>query len=103
MTYDDPNMQSTVDISISIQNHFSLFQGLYKLDSSYYEIHFLFDAFSLFMWAFDRWSPYSYQNNREKYKDDEEKKEFSLKECMWFCITSLTPQVNLSVTASNRP
>jgi TPP-dependent pyruvate/acetoin dehydrogenase alpha subunit len=45
------------------------------------------------MWVFDRWSPYSYQNNREKYKDDEEKREFNLKECLWFCMTSLTPQV----------
>lgn len=45
------------------------------------------------MWVFDRWSPYSYQNNRNKYKDDEEKREFNLKECLWFCMTSLTPQV----------
>lgn len=44
------------------------------------------------MWAFDRWSPYSYQNNRDKYKDDDEKREFNLKECLWFCMTSLTPQ-----------
>lgn len=44
------------------------------------------------MWIFDRYSPYSYQNNREKYKDDDEKREFTLKECLWFCMTSLTPQ-----------
>lgn len=44
------------------------------------------------MWVFDRYSPYSYQNNREKYKEDEEKREFTLKECLWFCMTSLTPQ-----------
>ncbi|KAF5270318.1 hypothetical protein FQR65_LT05506 [Abscondita terminalis] len=47
---------------------------------------------SLLLWIFDRWSPYSYQNNRDKYKDDEEKREFHLKECLWFCMTSLTPQ-----------
>ncbi|XP_059474662.1 ionotropic receptor 25a [Neocloeon triangulifer] len=47
---------------------------------------------SLLMWIFDRWSPYSYQNNREKYKNDEEKREFNLRECLWFCMTSLTPQ-----------
>ncbi|KPJ17158.1 Glutamate receptor, ionotropic kainate 2 [Papilio machaon] len=47
---------------------------------------------SFLMWAFDKWSPYSYQNNREKYKDDDEKREFTLKECLWFCMTSLTPQ-----------
>nr|ALG36131.1 ionotropic receptor 1 [Sclerodermus sp. MQW-2015] len=47
---------------------------------------------SFLMWVFDRWSPYSYQNNREKYKDDDEKREFTLRECLWFCMTSLTPQ-----------
>lgn len=46
------------------------------------------------MWVFDRWSPYSYQNNKEKYKDDEEKRIFGFKECLWFCMTSLTPQVS---------
>lgn len=44
------------------------------------------------MWIFDRYSPYSYQNNRDKYTDDDEKREFTLKECLWFCMTSLTPQ-----------
>ena len=56
-----------------------------------------------------RLSPYSYQNNKEKYevrnillifiqiiyylfKDDEEKKIFNLKETFWFCVTTLTPQ-----------
>jgi len=28
----------------------------------------------------------------EKYKDDDEKRYFNLKECLWFCMTSLTPQ-----------
>lgn len=51
-----------------------------------------FSRNSLLMWIFDRWSPYSYQNNREKYIDDDEKREFNLKECLWFCMTSLTPQ-----------
>ena len=45
------------------------------------------------VWCFDKWSPYSYQNNMEKYKDDDEKRYFNLKECLWFCMTSLTPQV----------
>lgn len=49
------------------------------------------------MWIFDRWSPYSYQNNREKYKNDDEKREFNIKECLWFCMTSLTPQGNVSI------
>ena len=42
--------------------------------------------------SFHRWSPYSYQNNMEKYVDDDEKRYFNLKECLWFCMTSLTPQ-----------
>ena len=49
---------------------------------------------SLLMWVFDRFSPYSFQNNQEKYKDDDEKRYFDLKECLWFCMTSLTPQVS---------
>ena len=51
--------------------------------------------YSILLWIFDRWSPYSYQNNKDKYLDDpeEEKREFSLKESLWFCMTSLTPQV----------
>ena len=28
----------------------------------------------------------------EKYEDDEEKRFFDLRECFWFCMTSLTPQ-----------
>lgn len=54
----------------------------------------LFNTFlySFLMYIFDRYSPYSYQNNRDKYKDDEEKREFTIKECLWFCMTSLTPQ-----------
>lgn len=51
---------------------------------------YLFTSFLLYI--FDKFSPYSYSNNREKYKDDPEKREFTLKECLWFCMTSLTPQ-----------
>ncbi|GMS90114.1 hypothetical protein PENTCL1PPCAC_12289 [Pristionchus entomophagus] len=51
---------------------------------------YLFTSFLL--WIFERFSPYSYSNNKERYKDDVEKREFSLKECLWFCMTSLTPQ-----------
>merc|ERR1719187_1975995 len=47
---------------------------------------------SFLLWIFDRFSPYSYQNNQEKYVDDDEKRMFTLKECLWFCMTSLTPQ-----------
>ncbi|GMT10595.1 hypothetical protein PFISCL1PPCAC_1892, partial [Pristionchus fissidentatus] len=51
---------------------------------------YLFTSFLL--WIFEKFSPYSYSNNRERYKDDVEKREFTLKECLWFCMTSLTPQ-----------
>lgn len=47
---------------------------------------------SLILWIFDRFSPYSYQNNRDKYADDDEQRLFDLKESLWFCMTSLTPQ-----------
>ena len=48
--------------------------------------------FTVLLQLFDRWSPYSYQNNVEKYEDDDEKREFNFKESLWFCMTSLTPQ-----------
>lgn len=47
---------------------------------------------SFLMYLFDRLSPYSFHNNREKYKDDDENRDFTAKECLWFCMTSLTPQ-----------
>ena len=47
---------------------------------------------SFIMWIFDKWSPYSYQNNQIKYKDDDERQIFTYKESLWFCLTSLTPQ-----------
>ena len=47
---------------------------------------------SVLLWIFDRWSPYSYQNNTELFKDDEEKRHYNLKESFWFCFTTLTPQ-----------
>ena len=47
---------------------------------------------SLLLWTFDKWSPYSYQNNKQKYQQDEERRQFNLKESLWFCMTSLTPQ-----------
>ena len=47
---------------------------------------------SLVTWVLDRWSPSSYQNNMEKYEDDDEKRYFGFKECFWFCFTAITPQ-----------
>ena len=47
---------------------------------------------SVLLWFFDRSSPYSYRNDPDRYKNDVEKRYFTLKESLWFCITSLTPQ-----------
>ena len=47
---------------------------------------------SVLLWCFDKWSPYSYQNNMEKFEEDDETRYFNLKESLWFCMTSLTPQ-----------
>jgi ionotropic glutamate receptor len=47
---------------------------------------------SILLWFFDRSSPYSYMNNPSRYKHDVEKRFFTMKESLWFCITSLTPQ-----------
>ena len=44
------------------------------------------------LWCFDKWSPYSGQNNMERFEDDDENRYFNLKECIWFCMTSMTPQ-----------
>ncbi|XP_023336240.1 ionotropic receptor 25a isoform X2 [Eurytemora carolleeae] len=44
----------------------------------------------LILWILDRFSPYSYVNNREAYPEGA--REFTFGECIWFCLTSLTPQ-----------
>ncbi|XP_076349970.1 ionotropic receptor 25a-like isoform X2 [Tachypleus tridentatus] len=41
---------------------------------------------SFLMYAYECFSPYSNRNNNQNAR------EFNLKECLWFCITSLTPQ-----------
>ncbi|KAM7352125.1 ionotropic receptor 25a-like [Cochliomyia hominivorax] len=52
---------------------------------------YLFTSFII--WLFERLSPYSYQNNREKYQDNVDQiRVFTFKECLWFSITSLTSQ-----------
>ena len=47
---------------------------------------------TVMVWIFDRWSPYSFQNNMEEYEEDDEKRYFNFKESLWFTLTSLTPQ-----------
>jgi len=71
----------------------SLFKFLSVLEDSVWGcILAAYFVTSVLMWIFDKWSPYSYQNNMEKYEDDEEKRYFNFKESLWFCMTSLTPQ-----------
>lgn len=49
---------------------------------------------SIFIWLYDMFSPYSYRNNKDVYENDdlEENKVFDLRESMWFCMLSWTPQ-----------
>ncbi|CAF4958003.1 unnamed protein product [Pieris macdunnoughi] len=71
----------------------SLFKFLTVLeDDVWFSILTAYFFISFLMWVFEKWSPYSYRNNREVYKDDDEKPEFTLMECLRFCMTSLTPQ-----------
>ena len=42
------------------------------------------------IWALDRFSPYSYHNNKEAYPEGA--RDFTLGESLWFSLTSLTPQ-----------
>ncbi|CAD5111995.1 unnamed protein product [Dimorphilus gyrociliatus] len=56
----------------------------------------IFSAFvivSVLLCVFDKYSPYSYQNNKESWDGQgDEPRVFTLKEGLWFCMTSLTPQ-----------
>ena len=56
----------------------------------------VFSAFiivSILLSLFDKYSPYSYQNNKKTWDGKgDEPRVFTLKEGLWFCMTSLTPQ-----------
>ncbi|XP_025017166.1 ionotropic receptor 25a-like [Tetranychus urticae] len=49
---------------------------------------------SILLSIFDRFSPYSFRNRPEKFEHESEecKRIFTLKESLWFCFISLTPQ-----------
>ncbi|XP_045465402.1 LOW QUALITY PROTEIN: ionotropic receptor 25a-like [Harmonia axyridis] len=71
----------------------SLFKFLGVLeDEVWYCIIAAYFFTSFLLWIFDRMSPMSYRNNPEKYENDNDNRDFTLKECLWFCMTSLTPQ-----------
>ena len=42
------------------------------------------------IWALDRFSPYSYYNNKNAYPEGA--RDFTIGESLWFALTSLTPQ-----------
>lgn len=73
---------------------YELFKFLIVLDENVWlciiASYFLFSGL---LYAFDKLSPYSYQNNREKYQNvSPEPRIFTIKEGIWFCMMSLTPQ-----------
>ncbi len=77
----------------------SLFRFITVLETSVWIcVICTFVIISLLLWVFDKFSPYSYTNNRERYKNDWEKRPFTLKECIWFCMTSLTPQGGCAIS-----
>ena len=45
---------------------------------------------AILIWALDRFSPYSYHNNKDAYPEGA--RDFTLGESLWFSLTSLTPQ-----------
>ncbi|XP_017463269.1 PREDICTED: ionotropic receptor 25a-like, partial [Rhagoletis zephyria] len=45
---------------------------------------------AILIWLLDKYSPYSYRNNREAYPYP--CREFTLRESFWFALTSFTPQ-----------
>lgn len=75
---------------------YSLFRFLTVLDEAVWGcITGAFFLFSLLLCFFDRFSPFSYQNNRHVWNGEgHEPRVFSLKEGIWFCMMSLTPQGN---------
>ena len=56
--------------------------------------------FSVIIYILDRFSPYSYQNNKKLYQDETEKRVFDLRESFWFSIISLVPQVCVDFPSS---
>lgn len=48
--------------------------------------------YSTVLYITDRLSPFSYQNNSSKYVMEYDKRIFTYKESLWFCLMCLTPQ-----------
>ena len=83
-------MTKTDDLCQADTNLFKFF-GVLE-DEVWGVIFATFFVTSFLLWVFDKWSPYSFQNNVERFQDDDETRYFSFKESVWFCMTTLTPQ-----------
>jgi ionotropic glutamate receptor len=69
-----------------------LFKFLTVLENNvWYSILVSYFIVSTIIFVYDRISPYSYYNNKEGWAD-QKRRDFSFKESLWFCMTSLTPQ-----------
>ncbi|XP_048747821.2 ionotropic receptor 25a-like isoform X2 [Ostrea edulis] len=73
---------------------YELFKFLVVLDEDVWlciiASYFLFSGL---LYVFDKLSPYSYQNNKHKFENvTPEPRVFTIKEGIWFCMMSLTPQ-----------
>ncbi|XP_061180495.1 ionotropic receptor 25a-like [Saccostrea echinata] len=73
---------------------YELFKFLVVLDEKVWlciiAAYFLFSGL---LYVFDKLSPYSYQNNKKNYENvTPEPRVFTIKEGIWFCMMSLTPQ-----------
>ncbi|KAI1278138.1 Glutamate receptor ionotropic, kainate 3 [Halotydeus destructor] len=74
----------------SVPSH--LFKFLTVLDNNvWFSILGGYLIVSTLIYIYDRYSPYSYTNAKEGWETDP-RREFSFKECLWFGMTSLTPQ-----------
>lgn len=72
-----------------------LFKFLTVLENNvWYSIIGSYFIVSTIIFMYDRISPYSYYNNKEGWAD-QKRRDFTFKETLWFCMTSLTPQVSL--------
>lgn len=56
----------------------------------------------ILIYFYDYMSPFSYRNNKEAYVNDdlEQKRSFSIKECLWFGLMCLMPQGGGSIPRS---
>lgn len=79
------------DLNIGILKRFFKFSTVME-KGVWLSILITYLCMTFLMWIIDRYSPFSYQNNKDKYRDSSEKRLFSLKECFWFCAISFTPQ-----------